>query len=79
MPPANAPMTGGTLPSPHDTGSLLATAGKPSINAAVPRLASSRASLTREVVTMNEDVANNADTKQATMAAHSPAVAPTTA
>ena len=53
------------------------TAGMAS--SAVVRLASSRASLTRDVVTMNEDVANSADTQQETMAPHSPAVAPATA
>jgi len=48
-------------------------------SSAVVRLASSRASLTRAVVTMNDDVANSADTQQETMAPHSPAVAPATA
>ena len=55
----------------------LATAGIAS--SAVVRLASSSASLTRDVVTTNDDVANSADTQQETMAPHSPAAAPATA
>jgi hypothetical protein len=63
----------------RDDDELLSLAIAGIARSVVVRLASSRASLTREVVTMNDDVANSADTQQETIAPAQPAVSPATA